>query len=61
MKVKTETPSISGIAKTSALTAVEYKIPNVSNPIKRTDHDTKVNEIEMKIINHKHGKYITTS
>ena len=47
--IKTETPSISGLATTSALTPVENKIPNVSNLVKKTDHDTKVNEIEKKI------------
>ena len=28
--------------------------------LKKTDHDTKVNEIEKKITDHKHDKYITT-
>ena len=27
---------------------------------KKTDYDTKVNEIEKKITNHKHDKYITS-
>ena len=30
-------------ATTSALTAVEHKIPNVSNSVKKADYDTKVN------------------
>ena len=34
-KVKDEIPSISGLAATSALTAVENKIPNVSNLVKK--------------------------
>ena len=34
-EVKTEIPIISGLATTSALTAVENKIPNVSNLVKR--------------------------
>ena len=59
-EVKTEIPSISGLATTSTLTAVENKIPNVSNLVKKTDYDTKVNEIEKKITDHKHDKYITT-
>ena len=42
------------------MTAVENKIPNVSNLVKKTDYDTKVNEIEKKITDHKHDKYITT-
>ena len=56
-EAKTEILSISGLATTSALSAVENKIPNVS---KKPDYDTKVNEIEKKITDHKHGKYITT-
>ena len=35
-EVKTEIPSISGLATTSALTAVENKIPSVSNLVKKT-------------------------
>ena len=42
------------------MTAVENKIPNVSNLVKKTDYDTKVNEIEKKISDHTHDKYITT-
>ena len=44
------------------MTAVENKIPCVSNLVKKkTDYDTKVNEIEKKITDHKHDKYITTA
>ena len=49
-EVKTEIPSIIGSATTSALTAVENKIPNVSNLVKKTDYDTKVNKIEKKLL-----------
>ena len=53
-------PSISSLASTSALTAVENKIPNFRNLVKKTDYDTKVNKIEKKTTDHKHDKYITT-
>ena len=53
-------PSISGLATHSALTAVENKIPDVSSLVKKTDHNTKISDIEKKIIDHNHGKYITT-
>ena len=46
--LKTEIPSISGLATTFALTAVENKILNVSSLVKKTDYDTKVNAIEKK-------------
>ena len=42
------------------MTAVENKIPSVSNLVKKTDYDTKITEIEKKITDHKHDKYITT-
>ena len=41
---------------TSALTAVENKIPDVSNLVKKTDYDTKGNEIKKKITDHSHDK-----
>ena len=59
-EVKTEMPSISGLATTVALTAVENKIQNVSNLVNKTDYDTKGNEIEKKITDHSHDKYVTT-
>ena len=34
------------LATTTALTAVKNKIPNVSNLVKKTDYNTKINEIE---------------
>ena len=48
-EVKNNILSISGLARTSALTAVENKIP-VSNLINKTDYDTKVKEIERKLL-----------
>ena len=53
-EVKANIPSINGLVTTSALTAVENKIA------KKPDYDTKVNEIEKKITDHKRDKYITT-
>ena len=52
--------SISGLATTSALTAVGNKIPNVSTLVKKTDYDTNISELEKKLTDHKHDKYITT-
>ena len=53
-------PSISGLATTSALTAVENEIPSVSNLVKKTDYDTRISELEKENTDHKHDKYITT-
>ena len=52
---------ISSLATKTALTSVENKIPSASNLVKKADYDTKVTEIENKLIEHNHGKYIATS
>ena len=36
-------------------------IPDVSSLVKKTDCNTKITEIESKLKNHNHDKYITTS
>ena len=48
------------MATTSALTAAENKIPDVSNLVRKTDYDTKISETEKKLTDHNHDKYITT-
>ena len=53
-------PNISGLATNAALTAVESKIPDVSSLVKKTGFDIKVGEIEKKLTDHNHDKYITT-
>ena len=52
---------VSNLATKTALTAVENKIPSVSNLVKKTDYNTKITEIENKLNNHNHDKYIYTS
>ena len=42
------------------MTAVENKIPDVSSFIKKAEYDTKISDIEKKITDHDHDKYITT-
>ena len=44
----------------TALTAVENKIPSISNLVKKTDYNRKNTEIEKKLTDHNHNKYITT-
>ena len=53
-------PSITGLVTNSELTAVEKKIPSVSGLVTKIDYSTKISDIEKKIIDHNHGKYITT-
>ena len=60
-EVKDEIPNITDLVTTIALTAVENKIPNVSNLVKKTNYNTKISEIENKITtDHDHDKYVTT-
>ena len=54
-------PNITNLATTTALTSVENKVPNVSNLVKKTDSNRKISEIEKKITDHDHDKYITTT
>ena len=58
--VENKIPDITGLATTSALTAVENKIPDGSSLVKKIDYDTKISDIEKKITDHNHDKYITT-
>ena len=55
-EVKNEVPTITGLVTTSALN----KIPSVSNFVMKTDYDTKINDIEKKITDHKHDEYVST-
>ena len=48
------------LATKTALTTVENKIPDISNLVKKPDYNAKVTEIENKVNNHNHDKYITT-
>ena len=53
-------PIITGLVTNSALIAVENKMANANNLIKKRDYNTKKSDIEKKIIDHDHEKYITT-
>ena len=59
-KLENKIPDISNLATKIALTTVENKITDVSNLVKKTDYNTKVTEIENKLNDHNHDKYITT-
>ena len=58
--IENKIPDISNLATKTALTAVENKIPSVSSLVKKTDYDTKISELEKKLTDHNHDKYITT-
>ena len=59
-ELENKIPDVSILATKTALTAVENKIPDVSNLVKKTDYNTIVTEIENKLNNHNHDKYIDT-
>ena len=59
-ELENKIPDVSNLATKTALTTVENKIPNVRNLVKITGYNTKVTEIENKLNNHNHGKYIDT-
>ena len=59
-EIQNKIPSITGLATNSALTGIENKIPNVGGLVKKTDYDTKISEIEKKVSDHNHDKYVTT-
>ena len=59
-EIEGKIPIITSLATNSALTAVENKIPDVSSLVRKTDYNTKISDIEKKVSNHNHEKYITT-
>ena len=54
-------PDTNSLATKKPLSAVENKIPSISNLVKKTDYDTKITELEKKLTDHKHDKYIDSS
>ena len=43
------------------MTTVENKIPSISGLVKKTGYNTKITDIENKLNNHNHDKYVVTS
>ena len=60
-ELENKIPNISNLATKIALTTVENKIPSISNLVKKTGFNTKITEIEKKLTDHNHNKYIDTS
>ena len=59
-KLENEIPDVNNVAIKTALTVVENKIPSVSNLVKKTNYETKISELEKKLTDHNHDKYVTT-
>ena len=58
IELENKIPDISKLATKTALATVENKIPDVSKFVNKTDYNTEVTEIENKLANHNHDKYI---
>ena len=59
-ELENKIPDVSNLATKTALTTVGNKMPSVSNLVKKTDYNTKITDIENKLNNHDHDKYIDT-
>ena len=59
-KLENKIPNVSSLVTKTAFTAVENKITDVSSLVKKTNYNTKITEIEKKVTDHNHEKYITT-
>ena len=60
-ELENKIPDVSNLATKTALTAGENKIPSISSLVKKkTDYDSNICELEEKLIDHDHDKYITT-
>ena len=59
-EIEGKIPDVSSLVTKSPVTVVENKIPDVSSLVKKTDCNTKISEIENKVNNHNHDKYITS-
>ena len=60
-ELENKIPDVSSLATKAALTAVKNKIPDVSSSVlKKTDYNTKISELEKKLTDHNHDKYIAT-
>ena len=60
-ELENKIPDVSSLATKTTLTAVENKVVSVSSLVKKADYDTKINEIEKKLTDLNHDKYITTT
>ena len=59
-EVKNKIASTTNLANTTAPSAVENKIPNVSNLVKKINYNTKIIYIEKKTTDRDHDEYITS-
>ena len=51
---------ITNLATRTALTTVENKIPTITGLVKKTNYNTKITDIENKLTNQNHDKFVAT-
>ena len=59
-ELENKIPDVSNLVAETALAAVENNISDISNLVKKTNYNTKITEIENKLNNHNHDKYLDT-
>ena len=57
-ELENKIPDVSSLATKTALTAFENKISDLSSLVKKTNYDTKISDLEKKLTDHNHDKYI---
>ena len=57
-ELENKIPDVIGLATKTTLIAVKNKIPDVSSLVK--NYDTEISELEKKLTDHDHDKYIAT-
>ena len=60
-EIEHKIPDISNLVTKTALTTAENKIPSVSDLVKKTHYNPEITNIENKLNNHNHDRYIDTS
>ena len=59
-ELENKIPDVINLATKTVLPAAENKKPSVSNLVNKTNYNTKITEVESKLNNHNHEKYIDT-
>ena len=60
-ELENKIPDVSTSGTKTALTAVENKMPDVSSLVNKINYNIKVTEVEKKLTDHYHDKYVTTT
>ena len=59
-ELESKVQDVSSLATKTALTTAENKICDVGSLVKKANYDTKISDLEKKLSDHNHDKYITT-